>query len=139
MEFYQSARGRLKPGGILQTWIPYGDSATLAAVTRSILDSFEYVRVYRSVERWGYHFIASSSPLPILTPAELLGRMPETAVIDMTEWVRVPPIQYFERMLGFEIDPAILLALDHAPAVALTDDRPVNEFFFLRRHLLTRR
>lgn len=139
-EFYRSAIRRLKPGGILQMWLPGGDLETHAAVTLALLQSFSHVRVFLSMENWGCHFIASQRELPRLTASELLKRMPASAVRDMTEWADIPAEEYFERMLANEIDPRQLL-LDPATGggTVLTDDRPVNEFFFVRRYLLTRR
>jgi hypothetical protein len=60
--------------------------------------------------------------------------MPGPAVADMTEWTRDPPVQLFERMLAHEVAPdALLTELKRGGSRAIVDDRPVNEFFFLRR------
>lgn len=136
-EFYRSAARRLKPGGILATWIPPADRETLHAVARSLMESFPYVRVFGSVEGWGYHFLASMIPLPAVSAAGLLSAMPTGAVSDMTEWREDRGLEYFETMLGLEMNPGVLiLRPDQARRVpALTDDRPVNEFFFVRRVL----
>ncbi len=139
-EFYASARRRLAPGGILQAWFPGGDWDTQAAVTRSILESFPHVRAFVSISDWGIHYLASEGPIPSATAEELLARMPESAARDMTEWGSAPPIDYFRAMLAREIDPRRLTSPNASEGViALTDDRPVNEFFFVRRHLSGRR
>ncbi len=134
-EFYAIAKKRLRPGGILQQWLPGGDAATQASVALAIRDSFRYVRVFRSIEGWGFHFLASDSPIPV-TPADALAaRMPRAAVADMLEWgpYSTPKAQ-IGAFLSREIPIQELIAQD--PSIpALSDDRPVNEYFLLRRVL----
>jgi spermidine synthase len=133
-EFYTSARRALKPGGILQTWLPGGDHETAAGVVLAAYDSFPHVRVFQSIEGFGFHILASDAPIPRRGAADLLARMPGPAVADMTEWLQDQPAQLFERMLTHEFAPAALLAqLRRGGSRAIVDDRPVNEFFFLRR------
>lgn len=137
-EFYASAIRRLKPNGILQAWYPHpgGDEQTLSAVTQSLLESFPHVRACQSIFGWGVHYMASMSPIPALTAEEMLARMPKTAVRDMTEWSDVPAVRYFDAMLKREVDPhRLVLPKERGGGIALTDDRPVNEFFLLRRHV----
>lgn len=136
-EFYASAIPRLKPGGIVQAWLPTADRETIAGVTLALMESFPHVRVFRSLEDWGYHFTASMLPVPRLSDSALLSRMPEAAVADMTEWHKeVPPIQFMRRMLANELIPdSLLLDGERWKNVPITDNNPVNEFFFLRRML----
>ncbi|MGC2615825.1 MAG: hypothetical protein WA354_17455 [Terracidiphilus sp.] len=49
-DFYEVAKERLEPGGILAQWLPSGDAAVQASVARAIEQSFPYVRVFRPVE-----------------------------------------------------------------------------------------
>jgi len=66
------------------------------------------------------------------SPAEIHARMPESAKGDLMEWSAGQDFSgATASMLGREIDTARLLNSD--PAVAITDDRPYNEYFFLRR------
>ena len=133
-EFYASAKRKMKPGAILQAWLPTGDRETVAGMTLSVLESFPYVRVYGSIYDVGYHVIASNDPIPRLSPEELVARMPEAAVSDMREWNDSPPVSFFRKMLGNEYAVDSLL-IDHSRAatLAISDDRPVNEFFLMRR------
>src|SRR5260370_21273801 len=73
-EFYAAARRRLRPGGILQQWLPYGDAEDFSSVARALQDSFPYVRVFRWTEHWGFHFLASDHPLPNRKASERPGR-----------------------------------------------------------------
>jgi spermidine synthase len=132
-EFYAVAKQRLEPGGILQQWLPAGDDPTQAAVARALKSSFPYLRVYRGIEGWGWHFLASERPIPVRTGAELVARMPPDAVVDMMEWGPAPaPEEQLNRVLSFQTSIDAIIA--YAPAIpALTDDRPINEYFLLRR------
>jgi spermidine synthase len=131
-EFYTVAKQRLQPGGILQQWLPEADDPTQAAVARAIKNSFPYVRVFRGMEGWGWHFLASERPIPKRTAAELVARMPSQAVDDMLEWGPADsPEQQVKLLLDHETTTDAIIAL--APATAtLTDDRAINEYFLLR-------
>ena len=133
-EFYLVARRRIAPGGILQQWLPYGDGVTIASVTRALAESFPHVRAFSSVEGWGVHFLASDTPLEGLTADEMARRLPAQAAADLTEWgPYATPREQFAAVLRKELPIGALLA--KAPAApALTDDRPLNEYFWLRRH-----
>jgi spermidine synthase len=136
-QFYSIAKLHLAPDGILQQWFPMGshDPAIIAAVAKSLHESFPYVRVFRSIEGWGYHFLASKSPLPSPSAALLASRLPPAAVTDLLEWGPASTAeQQFAGVLNQELSLDSLIALD--PGVpALQDDRPVNEYFVLRRVL----
>jgi len=133
-EFYAIVKRRLRPGGILQQWLPpKGDAFVRASVARALKESFPYVRVFPSVEGSGFHFLASTLPIPNRTPEELVARMPASAITDMMEWGPEPdPERQFSIVLDHEysIDRIIAQAAD---APALRDDRPVNEYFLLTR------
>ena len=133
-ELYSVARRRLAPGGILEQWLPFGDGVTIASVTRALTESFPHLRAFSSVEGWGVHFLASDTPLEGLTADEMARRLPAQAADDLTEWgPYATPREQFAAVLGKEMPIAELLA--KAPAApALTDDRPLNEYFWLRRH-----
>ena len=134
-EFYGTIKQRLRPGGILQQWLPAGDDADRAAVTRALAESFPYIRVFGSLEGWGLHFLASSRPLPQRTAAELAARLPVSAVLDMTEWGPANTAEAnFAIVLSRERPLAAIMT--QAPVSALADDRPVNEYYGLRRDVL---
>jgi len=131
-EFYAVIRPRLAPGGILQQWLPAGDPETRVAVTRALLESFPYVRLFAYDREFGYHFLASDRPIPNRTPEELVQRMPPAAVEDMMEWLPdVKPERLLLTLLQVERSPQEIIAMSpHTPA--LWDDRPTNEYFLIR-------
>ena len=137
-EFYQVARRRLRAGGILQQWLPTtsdSDAVDVAAVARSLRDSFPYGRAF--LDEFGIHFLCSDHPLPTRTAAELYRRMPAAAVNDLGEWEdEVRPAEaanlQLETLLDQEL-PMDQLISASPKTPALTDDRPINEYFAWRQ------
>jgi spermidine synthase len=132
-EFYAIVKPRLREGGILQEWFPGGDAATTASVARAISESFPYVRAFPSVEGWGIHFLASMSPIPDLSAADLAARLPSDAARNLVEWGPASTArEQFDLLVSHELSvPAII---QQNPAVAaLRDDFPVNEYFLIRK------
>ena len=132
-EFYAAINRRLRPNGILQQWLPYGDAVVQASVARALEESFPYIRVFHPVGGVGFHFLASNQPLPDRTPAELAERLSPKAAADLVEWGPEPTAELeFASVLHKELSLEQMIA--QAPqAVALQDDRPENEYYLLRR------
>jgi len=132
-EFYAVAKKRLRPGGILQQWIPYGDKEDLAAVALALRRMFPYVRVFTWGSDRGFHFLASDRPLPNRTARELAQRLPARATTDLVEWGPHSDAEgQFADLLRNE--PPVDRLISGSPATpALRDDRPINEYYVLRR------
>ena len=132
-DFYTVAKQHMTTGGILQQWLYDGDDVDRAAVTRALTEVFPYVRVYQSLEGGAnFHFLASMSPIAELTAEQLVARTPQSALIDMMEWgpAKTPQEQY-GLLVSRELSPERLMA--GAPQTpALQDDRPINEYYWLR-------
>jgi hypothetical protein len=132
-EFYEVALDHLREGGILQQWLPGGDAAVKSAFAQSLRHSFRDVRVFSSVEGWGYHFLASATPLSRIQAGTLAARLPAASARDLIEWGPASTaLKQFEIVLGSE-RPVQDLIQEDPSAPLLTDDRPVNEYFLLRR------
>ena len=132
-EFYDLAKQHLKPGGIVQMWFP-GDNepATAQAVIRSIYESFPYVRGFPSVRGWGIHLLASMEPIEQLDAEQLTARMPESAKEDLVEWNdSKDAMAYLNKVITNEVSIPALLNPD--PKIQITDDKPFNEYFLIRR------
>jgi spermidine synthase len=140
-EFYETAKQRLRPEGILQQWLPAGDAVVRASVTRALVESFGYVRAFHTggseAENpgGGFQFLASDRPLARWTAGEMAEHMPTRAQADLMEWSRLPRAEdEFARVLTKEVSPDELMV--GAPwAPPLQDDRPENEYYALRRWL----
>lgn len=136
-EFYDLIKLRLSDDGILQQWFPSGEKKILQAVARSLVDSFPYVHAFHSVEGWGYHFFASEQPIVVPSAQEMMARIPKLAKQDMMEWYDPihNPDQKIEMIvqnaLSREINIEELLTTD--TTVLVSDDKPYNEYFLLRR------
>ena len=132
-EFYDLAKQHLKPGGIVQMWFP-GDNepATAQAVIRSIYESFPYVRGFPSVRGWGIHLLASMEPIEQIDAEQLTARMPESAKKDLVEWNdSKDAMAYLNKVITNEVSIPALLNPD--PKIQITDDKPFNEYFLIRR------
>ncbi len=132
-EFYAILKPHLRPWGIAQIWVPGGDDSTLSAITKALQRSFPYVRAYESVEGWGIHFLASMQPIVPPSGAILAARLPDRAAKDLMEWeTDTSPEKMFTDVLDDEQPLADYIS--QAPNVpAITDNRPINEYFLLRR------
>ncbi len=134
-EFYRVLARRLSAGGILQQWLPGADFTTGSAFAQALCNSFPYVRTFRSIEGWGFHFLCSFKPLPRRSAAEMASRLPPAALKDLLEWgPRSTAEAQFRGVLDQELPLQQLI--DREPgAPTLTDDRPVNEYYLLRHAL----
>lgn len=136
-EFYAVAVQRLAPDGILQQWIPWNaggveEKLLLVAMTKALVANFPYVRAFRSLEGWGFHFLASRKPIPRRTAAEMAALMPARAAADFVEWgPQGKSVDQFEEILSQEVPIEEILAV-YPDAPVLSDDRPLNEYFLLR-------
>ena len=135
-EFYGIAKQHLRPGGILQQWLPGdADPATQVSVARAVQESFPYVRVFVAVDGrlGGFHFLASRQPIPNRTAAELAKRMPPAAVADLLEWGTFSTAeQGFAVALHNEVPIGQLISqMPNVPA--MRDNYPVNEYYLLRK------
>jgi hypothetical protein len=129
-------KDHLNSGGIFQEYMPRIDDAVLSGATRSLGQSFRYVKIYELIGNWGYHILASNEPFQELSAEQVLAKMPQKARAD------------FEELLTEKDKDATLLGILKTPFsqeqnvpqvlaktadnVTLDDDRPLNEYFILR-------
>jgi hypothetical protein len=131
-EFYDAARRRLNPGGILQAWIPENTTTEFAAALRTLCDSFPYVRCIPSYEGLGAHMLGSMQPIETCSPVELLSRLPSAAKRDVLEWCSLEELAgYVAKALAKQAPGESLLSPEFQ--VRITDDQPYNEYFLLRK------
>jgi spermidine synthase len=134
-EFYTLAKEHLKPNGILQIWYPEGPLATGQAIVRSLQESFPHVRCFLGANDWGTHFLASEQPIEMVTPAQLVSRMPAAARLDLMEYMdpaRFPALpEYLQKVISQEFPLSSVLNTNLN--IEITDDHPFNEYFLLRK------
>jgi hypothetical protein len=106
------------------------------------VDVFPYVRVYKSVEGWGFHFLASMQPFNTPKSKDVVSRLPTLAKKDILEWEhrinysKIPWFhveEYFRRSFEKEI-PVKLLLNEKKGLTFISDDQPYNEYYLLRRY-----
>lgn len=99
---------------------------------RRLAFSFHLSR--RGIEGWGLHFLASRKPIPRRSVDELLARMPAAVETDLRQWLSAEETvrEMVADVVGEEIPIEAILHPD--PSIKITDDRPFNEYYVLRRH-----
>jgi predicted membrane-bound spermidine synthase len=131
-EFGQLAKQRLNPHGIVQVWYIGQEFLVFQGLLRSVSNVFPYVRTFGSIEGWGIHILASMDPIEALTAEQLVARMPSAAQKDLMEWAPPgSPPSYLGSALARELPVRTSLHADRD--IRITDDRPLNEYFLLRR------
>jgi spermidine synthase len=133
IEFNQIIADHLNKGGVFHQWFPFGEAKIFQAMIRSIVEVFPYVKTYRSLEGWGIHILASMEPFETPTAEIMVARLPLKAKKDLLEWADGVDIhKYLNLTLKNEIPLGQLL--NHGDlTMYISDDRPFNEYFLLRR------
>ena len=66
LEFYQAAKARLTPGGVMVQWVPYGQTLDeFLAHVRSYLQVFPNVRVIAGAGGFGFYMIGSDGSVDL--------------------------------------------------------------------------
>lgn len=134
-EFYQTVIRRLNKDGIFHQWFPQGERKILQAVVRSLAEAFPHVRGYISISGYGIHFLASTSSFNTPTVDEMVARLPDSAQADLIEWSpEVPVRDMVNEILKNEIPLWNLLDRENED-IFISDDKPYNEYFLIRRTL----
>jgi spermidine synthase len=141
-DFYAVLKNHLRPGGMLQQWVPLTDSADDKAevsILRAAVESFSYVRIFGSLEGSGIHILASDAPILLSSPSALAFRLPGAARQDFVAWGPASSAaDQFAKLMANERPIAPILRM-YPEAFTLDDDHPVNEYCLLHRiHLYKR-
>lgn len=134
-EFFNLTKQHLKPGGIVHEFVPYGEDSMIQGSLRSLSSCFKYTRVFR-IPRFGFHMLGSDSPLDSPSAKEAVAKLPHLATLDLVEWQsqnNTKPEAVMETIFQSEIPLSAIINPD--PSVNITDDRPLNEYFLIRRTL----
>lgn len=134
-EFYADMKTKMTDGAVLQQWLPYvpgADFHILEAVTVALTRSFRHVRLFRSIDGAGSHFLASDREIVLPTGEEAARRMPEAARRDLVEWQGTSTPAALLRDIFHKETPIRVVLREHSHAT-IRDDHPDNEYFLLRR------
>ncbi len=135
LEFYQAARRRLNPGGVMMEWVPNGQTLDeLKAHVRTYASVFPHVLVVRG--SWGSFMFGSDDPLSF-DQAALRSVLARPGVLEDLSDAPDAPTTTIDGWAA-RIPDQVWLADGQAAAWAgtgpmITDDRPLPEYFLLRR------
>jgi spermidine synthase len=136
LEFYQAAKARLNPGGVMMQWIPYGQT----------LDEFkDHVRTYATVFPHviilfgpggnGLYMLGSNDPISF-DPAAIQAVLDKPGVVEDLSSAADSPVH---DLAGWatEIPGLVWIQGDQVTKFAgsgplVTDDHPLPEYFLLR-------
>jgi spermidine synthase len=136
-EFYRATAGRLRPGGVMMEWIPYGQSlAEFLTHVRTFRSVFPEVTLAFGPGRYGVFMLGSTDPVQfedarireVLTRPgviEDLATAPDSPASTLEAWAALIPTLVIASGAG--IDTVV------GPGDIITDDRPLTEYFLLRR------
>jgi len=136
-EFYRASKGRLTAGGVMMEWMPYGQSVDeFRAHVGTFHDVFPNVLIAFGPTGKGVYMLGSDAPIAIDSEAvravlartgvtdDLVGS-PDSPVTTADAWA-----QTISRLGWIEGDQVARFA---AGSSLILDDRPVTEYFLLRR------
>jgi spermidine synthase len=137
LEYYRAGHGRLNPGGVMMQWTPYGGTVDeFRAHLRTFHAVYPHVTIAFGPGGYGFFLLGSDEPLAFTDEAiaEVLNRpgilaeissaydSPERTVEGWTERIH---------SLVWLTDEEVSRFTGDGPLI--TDDRPLPEYFLLRR------
>src|SRR5262249_2086141 len=105
------------------------------AIARSLTQAFPYVKIYTWSREWGVHFLASNQQIEEPSVDAALSYLSPAAQKDLLEWEpgaspRTLLTQVFSQRASVD-----KLMAGSSPDIAITDDRPFNEYYLIRRSI----
>lgn len=137
LEYYRAAKARLTPGGVMVQWVPYGQTQDeFLAHVRTFLRVFGNVRVVAGAGGFGFYMIGSDGPVELTSDgiAAALARPGVLADLDSAPDSRDRTAQaWADTLLGLTWAEGDRLRAAVGDGPLVTDDRPLPEYFLLRR------
>ena len=137
LEFYQAAKARLNPAGVMVQWVPFGQTvAEFLAHVRTFASVFPNVRVIAGAGRYGLYMIGSDGSVDLdpTSMAAALGRPGVLADLDSAFDSQARTIaQWVDTIQGNNWASGDTLRRAVGDGPLITDDRPMPEYFLLRR------
>ncbi|HZM73600.1 MAG TPA: fused MFS/spermidine synthase [Candidatus Polarisedimenticolia bacterium] len=136
-EFYTASAKRLLPGGVMMEWMPYGQSVDeFRSHVRTFAGVFPNVLIAFGPTGQGVYMLGSTAAVEI-DPANVRAILERPGVLD--DLIATPdnPATSLDAWadiiggLSWLSGSQVAAFADDAPAI--TDDRPVTEYFLLRR------
>lgn len=137
VEFYEAAKARLTPVGVMMQWVPYGQTLDeYLAHVRSFAAAFDRVRVIFGPGGYGTYLLGSDGPVS-LTQAGIIAAITRPGVLEDVNSApdsRGRSAEAWAAQLianTWVTDDEVARVVGDGPLV--TDDRPYPEYFLLRR------
>ena len=137
LEFYQAAKRKLTADGVMVQWVPYGQTLDeFLAHVRTFQQVFPNVRVIAGAGGYGFYMIGSDGSVD-LDPAQMTAVLERPGVLEdvnsapdskqrtVEDWVNT--------LLGLTWASGDELTAAVGDGPLITDDRPLPEYFLLRR------
>ena len=137
LEYYQAGHRLLNPGGIMMQWTPHGGTADeFKAHLRTFHSVFPHVTIANGPGHWGYYLLGSDEPMVFSDAAirEVLDRPGILADISSAYDSPDNTVDGWVRRIGSLLwisDDQVTAYTGDGPLI--TDDRPLPEYFLLRR------
>ena len=137
LEYYRAGHDRLNEGGVMMQWVPYGQTLDeFRAHVRTFAEVFPNVLVLHGPGGYGFFMLGSDQPMSFSDAAtrEVLGR---PGILEDISGAYDSPAETVDAWAAL-IPKLIVLDGGQATAFAgsgplVTDDRPLPEYFLLRR------
>ena len=134
-QFYQEARARLEPGGVLTSFVPYSGPALERLLLRTFRASFRYVTVIHGPRPYGMYLLGSQAPMVLRASAIMhvfgspaaradLAGAPDYRSVPVTSWPSI-----IHRLVWLR-DGQVNAYTGAGPM--LTDDHPLSEYFLIQ-------
>jgi hypothetical protein len=138
-EYYEAGRDHLNRGGIMMQWTPHGtDRGEFERHLRTFAAVFPEVLVLRGPGGYGNFFLGSESPIE-LTDEAIRGVLERPGVLEDISSAYDSPQATLAGWAAF-LPTLVTVPSDQVgwragPGPLITDDRPLPEYFLLRRLL----
>ena len=136
-EYYQAGRNRLNPGGVMMQWVPNGQTVDeFKAHIRTFRSVFPNVLIAFGPGGYGFLMLGSDAPLALSDEAMLeVLRRPNvlddlSSAYDSPEHTEAGWVARIHSLLWIQGDQVARFTGD---GPLITDDRPLPEYFLLRR------
>jgi spermidine synthase len=137
LEYYEAGRAHLNPGGVMMQWTPYGSTdAELRAHMRTFHAVFQHVIVARGPGGFGFFFLGSDE-LMAFDDASIRQILDRPGVLEDVSSAFDSPESTVDgwtaaiQSLVWMTDDEVTQFTGVGPLI--TDDRPLPEYFLLRR------
>jgi spermidine synthase len=136
-DYYLQGRDRLTPGGVMMQWVPFGQSVDeFKAHVRTFSDVYEHVILAFGPGGYGLFMLGSEAPLAfdddtIRSVLRRPGVLEDiSSAFDSRETTEAGWVTKIRSLIWLS-DGSVTAFAGDGPLI--TDDRPLPEYFFLRR------